>query len=152
MMKPENRRKSAEEWLRYARSDLHAAQHLLGEVSVLPGVPCFLAQQAAEKAMKAALVLLGIEFPRTHDLPLLRTLLPEQLLFRVSNDELEKLTEWAVEARYPADIPPASRKDAATAIENAKKVLEDVLKAFEEHDIGPSGEKEDPSGKEEDQP
>ncbi|MBE3577175.1 MAG: HEPN domain-containing protein [Limnochordales bacterium] len=66
----------AKEWIRYAQSDLRAAERLLADDLVLAGISCFHAQQAAEKALKAVLVLYGIDFPRTHDLVLLSRLLP----------------------------------------------------------------------------
>ena len=40
-----------------------------------PRHACWLSQQAAEKALKAALVLERVEFPFTHDLDALRNLL-----------------------------------------------------------------------------
>src|SRR5215217_5530103 len=61
------------EWLGSARSDLiYAKIHA-------PGVDlearCFEAQQAAEKAIKAVLIDRGIDFPFTHNLLRLLTLL-----------------------------------------------------------------------------
>ena len=44
----------AEQWIRYARSDLREAERLLDDDLVLYGVPCFHAQQTAEKALKAS--------------------------------------------------------------------------------------------------
>jgi len=45
----------AERWLAYARSDLEAAQVLLQGATPYPRQVCFLAQQAAEKTIKAIL-------------------------------------------------------------------------------------------------
>ena len=67
----------ARRWLRFAKEDLDVAQRLL----MTDGTPsrhvCFLSQQAAEKALKAALVLEGVDFPYRHDLDALRNLLPD---------------------------------------------------------------------------
>jgi HEPN domain-containing protein len=41
---------------------------------------CWFAQQAAEKALEAALVLEGIKFPLRHDLDALRNLLPDCII------------------------------------------------------------------------
>ena len=71
MNAPESKR-----WLAYARSDLDAAHALLRDPDHYPRQVCFLAQQAAEKALKAVLVLLEIEFPFTHDLDHLREMMP----------------------------------------------------------------------------
>jgi len=62
----------------YARSDLEAARTLMASPDHYPRQVCFLAQQAAEKAIKAALILDQVPFPFTHDLDRLRNLLPEQ--------------------------------------------------------------------------
>jgi HEPN domain-containing protein len=51
----------AERWLTYARSDLNAGRILLGTPEHYSRQVCFLAQQAAEKALKALLVLLEAE-------------------------------------------------------------------------------------------
>ena len=64
-------------WLRYAREDLEAAEGMLESASILPRHVCWLAQQAAEKAIKAVLVFLQIDFPRSHDLDALRNLAPD---------------------------------------------------------------------------
>ncbi len=66
----------APRWLRSAREDLHIVRMALGEDPPVVGPACFHSQQAAEKALKAALVLEGIEFPYVHDLTRLRNLLP----------------------------------------------------------------------------
>jgi len=64
-------------WLRYAREDLMAAEEMNAATSLPPRHACYLAQQAAEKALKAALIFLQVEFPFRHDLDELRDLLPE---------------------------------------------------------------------------
>ncbi len=66
---------------------------LMGRLSS-PRHACFLIQQAAEKALKAVLVLEGIEFPFTHDLDALRNLLPDSWPVRTAQVDLTELTEW----------------------------------------------------------
>lgn len=63
---------------------------------------CFHAQQAAEKAVKAVLVLHGIEAPRTHDVSELLGLV-SQAGHVVPEDiwEAEALSDYAVMTRYP---------------------------------------------------
>ncbi len=60
------------EWLRHARSNLSRCRSDSRLPDVLFEDLCFDAQQAAEKAFKAVLVLRGRRFPRTHDLAELR--------------------------------------------------------------------------------
>jgi len=90
-------------WLRYAREDLTAAEALIAQEAVAPRHVCWLAQQAAEKALKAVLVFLQIDFPRRHDLDALRNLIPMGWSLKEKHRDLALLTEWAVEARYPGE-------------------------------------------------
>ncbi len=63
-------------WIRFAREDLEAAEALLAAGEFRPRHVCWLAQQAAEKALKGALASQQIPFPFRHDLDALRNLLP----------------------------------------------------------------------------
>ena len=63
--------------------------------------PELLAQQAAERALKAALAPEGSDFPFTHDLNALRNLLPASWTVRAEHVDMAELTDWAVQARYP---------------------------------------------------
>jgi HEPN domain-containing protein len=61
----------------------------------------FLAQQAIEKALKAAVNLNKLEYPHTHKLNVLHGLLIEKYpAIPVTLDELNRLTPYAVESRY----------------------------------------------------
>ncbi|MBI3048966.1 MAG: HEPN domain-containing protein [Acidobacteria bacterium] len=113
-------------WLRFAREDLEAAETLTTEAGFRPRHVCWLAQQAAEKALKGALTLQQIAFPFRHDLDALRNLLPEGWQVKVRHPDLAELTEWAVEARYPGDWPEATADDARHAAEQARGVYESV--------------------------
>ena len=61
-------REYAELLLEHAASDLSACRVLVGEEDMLDDVVGFHAQQAVETALKVALVLADIDFPRSHDL------------------------------------------------------------------------------------
>lgn len=120
------------QWLRYAGEDLRSAEVLLEGDSV-PRAACFHAQQAAEKAIKAIFVFLQVDFPFTHNLDRLRDLLPEGWAVKEDFPDLARLSEWAVQPRYPGDIPEATQEDAKAAVEQARKVYETVLEDLEEH-------------------
>jgi HEPN domain-containing protein len=109
-------------WLRYALEDLETGEALLNQQTVIPRHICWLAQQSAEKAPKAALIFLQIDFPRRHDLDALRNLLPSGWNIKEEQPDLAALTEWSVEARYPGDWPDATEDDARIAIEQARVV------------------------------
>ena len=102
-------------WLRYSTEDLNVARVLLASSPSVPRHVCWLAQQSAEKALKAALVLEGVAFPFTHDLDALRNRLPESWPVHTTHSDLAELTQWAVETRYPGDWPEVTGEDAVRA-------------------------------------
>jgi HEPN domain-containing protein len=120
-------------WLRYAQEDLIAAESLLGQRTIASRHVCWLAQQAAEKALKAILVILQIDFPRRHDLDALRNLIPVGWHLKAEHPDLADLTEWAVEARYPGDWPDATEEDARSAVYQARAVWQSVIRDLVNH-------------------
>jgi HEPN domain-containing protein len=116
----------ARRWLRFADEDIDAAEALCTDPDVVPRHACWLAQQAAEKALKGALVVEGINFPFRHDLDALRALLPDGWRVKTDHPDLAELTEWAVEARYPGDWPEATTDDAKRAVAQARALVESV--------------------------
>lgn len=117
-------------WLKFAMEDLRQAEILVRSEEAPPRYACWFAQQAAEKALKAALVLEGISFPFRHNLNALRDLLPAGWRVKDQYPDLSQLTVWAVEARYPGDWPEATREDADCAVLEARGVLESVVGDF----------------------
>ena len=69
---------------------------------------CVLSQQAAEKALKAALQQEFGDIERTHDLDVLRNALPDGWRVKAMYPDLSELTKWYLDGRYP-------RRDTATA-------------------------------------
>lgn len=109
-------------WLAYAEADLRMARRLLRPPAEPDGV-CYHAQQAAEKALKAALVSAQITIPRTHDLDALRNLLPAGWTAKQTALTLQDLTDWVVESRYPGNWPGATVADARAARTLAQAVV-----------------------------
>ena len=122
-------------WLRYAREDLVAAEAMLVQEEVMPRHTCWLAQQSAEKALKAVLVFLQIDFPHWHDLDALRNRIPEGWSLKADHPDLSALTEWAVEARYPGDWPEAVERDAQVAVEQARAIWHSVCRDLSRHGL-----------------
>lgn len=84
----------------------------------------FHAHLAAEKAVKAVLIRLGVEVPRIHDLVGLHRLLPESEQARFDGSDLEALNPWTIEGRYPADLPDSDRSMIGEALAAARRVLD----------------------------
>jgi HEPN domain-containing protein len=75
----------------------------------------FLAQQAAEKALKAGLFAASIAVPRIHGLNQLLARYPSVGAPDVDLDDLDLLDPWVIDGRYAADTRPISRtSDAPT--------------------------------------
>ncbi len=132
-MQATDRLANTAQWLHFAEEDLVAAETFLGHPHMPPRQSCWFAQQSAEKALKAALIFLQIDFRRTHDLNVLRDLLPESWQFKTAHPDLSNLSRWAVEARYPEDMQGATETDASEAVEQARAVWTSVSNALAEH-------------------
>jgi HEPN domain-containing protein len=123
-----------QQWLDRARKNLAGGEVLLKEEFEDYENVGFQAQQAAERFIKAFLVRHQIEFPKTHDIALLR-----QLVARI-NPELSKklatadaLTPYGVEFPYPGDFPSLSRNEAEKAFrlaEQTRDLLSASLKSY----------------------
>ena len=122
----------AKVWLDYAESDLHAAQTLFESREFFPLQICFLSQQCAEKAIKAVLVFEEVNFPKVHDLDRLRDLTPSGWKVKQQFPDLAELTIWAVESRYPGDMPTISENEARQALRLAQSVFNSVSREIQE--------------------
>jgi HEPN domain-containing protein len=124
-------RDEARRWLEQAEADLAAAEDVAERH---PHVACFLAQQAAEKALKAAQLAAAGVIARTHSLSQVERMLAELglVLRRVQAQALRDLERMYTEARYPDALPdsiPAryfTPDDARHARAIARAVLADA--------------------------
>ena len=111
------------EWLNRARSNLAIAKNRVQD-AYLEDL-CFDAQQAAEKAIKAMLILRGVDnFPYSHNLARLITLLEEHGEYIPDTvRSAAKLTRFSSHARYPGLEEPVYEDEYAEAIEMAEVVV-----------------------------
>ena len=93
-------------WLRRARSNLERARLGRASEEILYEDLCFDAQQAAEKALKAVLVHLGVSVPKTHSIGYLLDLIERSQRIHVlkSVRDAMVLTDYAVSTRYPGGL------------------------------------------------
>jgi len=117
----------ARRWVAKAEHDLRNAEYVLGMPRGCPtDTVCFHCQQAAEKYLKALLISRGIDFPRTHDLVLLRGRAEETGELTLRLEELQPLNRYSVEARYPGDWEPIELHEATEALAMARGVRDAV--------------------------
>jgi HEPN domain-containing protein len=101
------------EWLAKADNDLTTAAHVLtlGEACPTDTV-CFHAQQCVEKYIKALLVFRATPFPTTHNVRVLRALLPPKLRPKLDAKVQDRLTAYATVLGYPDEGPDLSLAEA----------------------------------------
>ncbi len=116
-------RGSPADWLQHARSDLCLAQSRPDDEAILLETLCFHAQQAAEKAIKAVLVLSDVEFPRTHNIGTLVELLPADVARDPALDDATILTEYAVSSRYPGVWEAVTEDEFQNALAMAASIV-----------------------------
>jgi HEPN domain-containing protein len=121
----------ADRWLERADHDIITARQTLLLPNSPTDTPCFHAQQAIEKALKALLTAHQIPFPRTHDLlrvlDLTLTLLPDLEGYRVQFADMES---YAVDIRYPDMGFDPSREEALAALAVSEDVVAKIRAAL----------------------
>ena len=118
------------EWIRKAESDLKIGRDEIATESSANDAVCFHMQQCVEKYLKAYLIFNQKEIRRTHDLTELIAFCVEinpefKTLFEMDAD---RLTEYAVDMRYPSDSPFPSLEVTGNAIKTAEAAKEFILK------------------------
>ena len=111
------------EWFDFAEQDYKAAKKLFTEFN---HITCFHCQQSSEKYIKGLLVLLQINFKKSHNLTYLLELLsqdvPDDIMLAA-----EYLNEFAVETRYPGDFSTISDEDTQKALDYACNIKNYIL-------------------------
>lgn len=119
------------EWFKLAKNDLNAAEKLYKDFN---HIVCFHCQQSSEKYIKGLLVLLQIDFRKTHNLTYLLELLnqdiPDNIMLAA-----EYLNEYAVETRYPGEFSSISDKEAKKALDYAKNIRNYIIKLAKENNF-----------------
>jgi HEPN domain-containing protein len=111
----------APQWVERAEEDYRLSISALRRKQPLLYGATFHAQQCGEKYLKALLVLRQVAFPRTHDLTALGTLCDQNgIILPIDPDDLDRLTTYAVEVRYPGLLPAV--EDAQEAVRIAKSI------------------------------
>lgn len=111
------------EWLARADDDLRLAELALEDTPPVCWGAAFHAQQAAEKLLKALLTFHRIEFQKVHSIDYLLDLCVEVEPDAESlRETATKLTDFAVEARYPFPRREPTEAEARESIETAEQV------------------------------
>jgi HEPN domain-containing protein len=124
----------AERWLAFARGDLDSATALQGTNTPNRNVG-YLAQQSAEKALKAVILLDNTPFEMTHDLTAVAAQLPADFQPPVTTWDLAWLADLETSARYPDEGDTITSDMAERAVGIADSILTAVAGHFSSHGI-----------------
>lgn len=113
-------------WVDKAEEDWLSAKWLLEEESPVTTPALFHLQQCVEKLLKGNLVKDSVRFERKHDLGYLLHL-SENPHFDAYADLLDELNPFAVELRYPGDLPIFSKKEAREILAKVQDFREVLL-------------------------
>lgn len=133
--------RSWEVWLQRAKSNLARAKQGRQSEDILFEDLCFDAQQAAEKALKALLLYLNLDYPRTHSIGHLLSLIERRGKIPIPQEvrEAVTLTDYAVTTRYPGDWDPVDEEEYQEAVRLAEAtynwVLEEIEKRSQVHSL-----------------
>ena len=117
-------------WLRYAEEDLITAEILLKQLHLPPRQAYLCAQQTTEKALKAFLIFLQIDFPRTDDLNILWNLVPHNWQFKMVQSDLTDITGCVADVQYPGDMPEPTQAEASEAVEQTRAIWTSISTAL----------------------
>jgi HEPN domain-containing protein len=119
----------ADAWLKRAVSSLEKAK--IGKISdaLFYEDLCFDCQQAAEKALKALLIYIGISFPRTHSLNMLIALLKGQNIHVPTEVESAViLNEYALQPVIRVNMSLSLRKNIWRQLKSPSKLSSGSVK------------------------
>lgn len=128
-MRPEDPLVSlVKQWLDKAEIDYRTAQRLLQDDEPIRESIAFHCQQAVEKYLKAFLVMLQIEFPKTHSIGQLLDLVGSvDSPLASSLEETVALTPFGVQIRYPGDFPEVPAGQELVHFALAGRSREEIL-------------------------
>ena len=116
-----------EEWVRKAEGNYSVTQQVHQAQNPVNDVICLQVQQCVENYLKAWLQEMNIPFPRTHDLQeLLNLIVPALPAWDAWREDFSKLSEHAVDPRYPGKF--ATTDEMA----HAMRICDEVRRAVRE--------------------
>jgi len=116
------------EWLERANDDVRMAELALGDTPPVCWGAAFHARRAAEKPLKALLTFHQIEFGKVHSIDCLVDLCTHvEPQVETLRPTATKLTDFAVEPRYPFPRHEPTLAEAQEALAIARAVREFVL-------------------------
>ena len=128
-----DQKNTPEDWRLLAEDDLSIAEYLANNMRPIPTSHiAFLCQQAAEKYLKGALTIMGIEPPYTHDLEKLCSLIEGQRSTFVGIfSSCTIVTHFSVQPRYDRGLS-LSDNDMLLVLSHTRIIRDFLQKEFPE--------------------
>ena len=121
-----------ESWLERAESSYKLSKSKLFRDIYFEDL-CYQAQQSVEKAFKGLLIYYGVEPEYTHNIGILINALEKFTEIDDSIKESMKLTNFAVQTRYPGNYDDITKEEYKEAIKIAKNCLDWAKKIIKEN-------------------
>jgi HEPN domain-containing protein len=113
------------EWLRKADDDRRLAVVASRLRPPMHDMVCYHCQQAAEKYLKGLINESGLTIPKVHDLELLLgVLLPHDASLKPLVRVVDRMSEFAVEYRYPG--MRANKRQASAAVRKMERIRAEI--------------------------
>ena len=136
---PPNPANEARRWLGEAHEELAVAQVLAADERLPARAACFHAHLAAEKALKALLIVRDVKLKFSHDLALLTGMLAAEDAALFVVHDLAALNPWTIEGRYPADLADSATSEVKDLVAAARRVVHAASTVVPAPDDPPTG-------------
>ena len=123
-----------EEWISRAKSSYELSKTVISNDIYFEDL-CYQAQQAVEKAFKGLLIYFGVEPEFTHNIGVLLKNLEKYTKINDNIRKAMKLTNYAVQTRYPGtynEITKEEYKEAIVIVENSLDWVNEIIRTKEE--------------------
>jgi HEPN domain-containing protein len=111
-----------EEWIERAKSSLELAQAKIVHHIYYEDL-CYQSQQTVEKALKGLLIYYGVDPEFTHNIELLLKELKKFTEIPENIEDAVRLTDYAVQTRYPGEYDEVTKEEYEKSIKIAKDCL-----------------------------
>lgn len=122
----------ANSWFKKGDQDLKNATIVIEAEEAPIDTVCFHCQQAIEKYLKGLMAYNNMMIPKMHDLEkLILLLIPSFPQIEPFMDEVESLSDYAVEVRYPGFYEEIPIEEGKKALEIAQKIKTKILEIIQ---------------------